>query len=291
LRHGGGYLYCYSTEEGVAVKAAQTLKEVMQQGGRTVWQPEEGKPWSKDIWAPELHRINDRWHIYVAADDGQNANHRMYVLAGTEDDPTEPFSLAGQLSAEPDRWAIDGTVLMHRGEPYFIWSGWEGDVDVAQQLYIARMESPTALADERVMISQPEHEWESSVYPINEGPEALVHGDRTFVVYSANASWSDHYCLGLLELVGADPVVPDAWKKKTTPVFAATESVFGPGHCSFFRSPDGREDWIVYHTAKRSGSGWDREGHAQSFGWGDDGGPRFGAPVASGVEMRAPSGE
>lgn len=291
LRHNGAYYYCYSRRGGIWVNRAGTLKEVLQRNGQCVWRPEPDQPYSRQLWAPELHRIGDRWYIYFAADDGENANHRMYVLTGAGDDPMGPYTLAGRLAAQPDRWAIDGTVLQYRGQLYFIWSGWEGEKDVSQELYIARMKSPTEVEGERVQISRPDHDWERSRYPINEGPEALEHNGCVFIIYSADASWTDAYCLGQLELVGEDPLDPKAWKKKSVPVFSPTADVFGPGHCSFIKSPDGSEDWIIYHSAKEQGSGWGREGRAQRFEWTAEGQPKFGAPLPEGVEMSVPSGE
>ena len=60
--------------------------------------------------------------------------------------------------------------------------------------------------------------------------------------------------------------------------------VYGPGHNSFTTSPDGTEDWIVYH-----GKDWrdaDLQGfagrmtRAQRFTWRADGPPDFGHPIA-----------
>jgi len=290
-RHNDAYYYCYSRRGGLWVNTARTLKEVLQRTGKCVWQPEEDKAYSEELWAPELHQIEGRWYIYFAADDGKNQNHRMYVLASKGPDPMGPYAFVGKLPSTPDKWAIDGTVLKHNGNFYFVWSGWEGDVDLSQELYIARIKSPTELEGERVQISSPEYDWERSVYPINEGPVALYHEGRTFLIFSADASWTDKYCLGQLELVGDDPLDPKCWKKKPTPVFSPTDKVFGPGHCSFIKSPDGTEDWIIYHSAQKSGSGWRRQGCAQRFGWKENGEPDFGTPLDLGVEFAPPSGE
>ncbi|NHM30991.1 family 43 glycosylhydrolase [Neobacillus terrae] len=58
----------------------------------------------------------------------------------------DPFSgtwrFKGKISDSTDRWAIDGTVLELEGTKYFIWSGWEGNTNVKQNLYIARMSNP-----------------------------------------------------------------------------------------------------------------------------------------------------
>jgi GH43 family beta-xylosidase len=127
--------------------------------------------------------------------------------------------------------------------------------------------------------------------PINEGPEALVHAGVLRIVYSASGSWTDDYCYGMLTLHGSDPLDRDVWQKSAKPVFASTDAVFGPGHGSFVRSPDGREDWMVYHSARYAGAGWDRVIDAQRFSWRADGTPDFGRPLGPEVEQRLPSGE
>ena len=48
----------------------------------------------RQLWAPELHQIGDRWYVYYTASDGQNENHRMYVLEA--DHPLGPYHCAGE---------------------------------------------------------------------------------------------------------------------------------------------------------------------------------------------------
>jgi GH43 family beta-xylosidase len=274
------------------VNTSAGLLDVVRRRGREVWRPAEGKPWSKHLWAPELHRLGGRWYIYVAADDGRNENHRMYCLRARTADPGGPYELAGKVAAPSDRWAIDATVLVMERRMYFVWSGWEGGRNVRQSLYIAPMSDPRTISGRRVLISKPEHDWELVGRPmINEGPTALQRNGRTFIIYSASGSWTDSYCLGMLELVGPEPLDPASWKKHPAPVFGPTAGVFGPGHASFTTSPDGKEPWIVYHAAKRKGSGWDRNVRMQRFAWDEDGLPRFGYPVSEGVRLPVPSGE
>lgn len=84
---------------------------------------------------------------------------------------------------------------------------------------------------------------------------------------------------------------PKSWVKKSEPVFSRTKDVFGPGHCSFVKSRDGTEDWIIYHSAKTSGAGWNRQVSIQKFGWNIDGSPDFGRPVSPGVPLPVPAEE
>jgi GH43 family beta-xylosidase len=47
--------------------------------------------------------------------------------------------------------------------------------------------------------------------------------DRTWLVYSCGASWLPTYKLGLLELIGNDPLNPNSWRKHPEPVFQGTD--------------------------------------------------------------------
>lgn len=55
--------------------------------------------------------------------------------------------------------------------------------------------------------------------------------------------------------------------------------VFGLGHCYFFRSPDGTQDWIAYHARSEVTDTYaDRSTRVQRFTWAADGTPQFGLP-------------
>jgi hypothetical protein len=63
------------------------------------------------------------------------------------------------------------------------------------------------------------------------------------------------------------------------------------GHNSFVKSPDGAEDWLIYHAKMDRQDGWRRAVFAQPFTWSASGLPQFGRPVAAGQLLPAPSGE
>jgi len=294
VRDHDAYYYCFSRNGAVWVSASKSLIGVMREKPVEAWRPEPGKPWSKEIWAPELHHLDGAWYIYVAADDGDNAHHRMQVLRRRDPSPLGAFEHVGPLALPENKWSIDGTMLIHKGKFYHVWSGWEGSENVRQNLYICAMSDPVTPVGKRVLISKPELDWETrGGHPlINEGPTALSHEGRSFIIYSASGSWSDFYCLGLLELTGEDPLDPKAWKKHPQAWFESTAEVKAPGHASFTTSPDGRENWIVYHTAVHPGAGWKRQGNLQPFTYDPATGlPKIDAPVAPGKELRFPSGD
>jgi GH43 family beta-xylosidase len=251
-------------------------------------------PFNQDVWAPELHFLNGHAYIYYAADDGNNADHRMFAAESVTNGPGFSFTAKGKVyDPTTDRWAIDGTVLEgDKGDLYFIWSGWPADQNGLQNLYIAPMSDPVTISGPRVLLSTPNLPWESW---IQEGPEVLKRNGMVFLVYAANLSWTDSECLGMLVNTDGNYLNPNSWTKLPNPVFQSYTgpdgSVYGPGHCGFTQSLDGTQDWIFYHAAWSSGSGWDRSIRMQAFSWDANGMPSFGNPVPAGVVMTSPSGD
>ncbi|RZL32927.1 MAG: glycosyl hydrolase family 43 [Rubrivivax sp.] len=291
----GHYYYCRSVgDRFLGVARADRLQDIGNAEMVNVFEPEVGAMWSCEIWAPELQFVRGRWYIYFAASDGDNRNHRMYVLEGTTDDPQGEYVFNGQVTDPSNRWAIDGIAVESDDRLYFVWSGWRNEDDgFPQVLYIAEMSDPCTISGERHEIAAPELPWECQGASLLEGPAVLYGDSGLFITYSASASWTDHYALGLLHYTGGDILSASAWHKSPTPVFAARPDgfVFGPGHNSFVKSPDGSEDWIVYHAIDRSGGGWpQRSVRAQRFDWTDDGLPMLGVPVGHGVIVPEPAG-
>jgi len=303
VKHGDLYYYIESLgRDGIAVWKSQMMTE--RGTRRIVWTPTD-TGWNTDeIWAPELHYLDGRWYIYYAADSGANRDHRMGVLESVTDDPQGEYIDKGMLytgdyieSYSLNRWAIDGTVLSQDGALYFIWSGWESTHD-NQYLYIAPMSNPWTISGNRVRLADnDDYIWERvgedpGQRGLNEAPQVLKNGENVFVIYSCSGSWQTTYKLGMLRLDnGGNPLNPEHWTKASETVFQGTEEVYGVGHASYVKSPDGTEDWIIYHSKKETTPGWDRDVRMQPFTWNIDGTPNFGTPVVPGDSLAAPSGE
>jgi len=296
------YVWCQSEgDRGISLWISDRLNSL---GTRhVVWRAPETGPFSKEIWAPEAHFLDGRWHLYFAGSDGDNANHLAYVARSEGRDPLGPYEVHGPFATgdgpdgrSPNVWAIDMTVLEHGGERYALWSGWDAPGTDRQFLYIAPMKSPIELSGPRVLLcGNDDHLWErteerADSRGLAEGPQVLQHGGRTFVVYSCGASWLPTYKLGMLKLTGDDPLDPDSWTKFPEPVFRGTEKTYGVGHGCFVRSPDDGEWWHVYHAKRDRNPGWQRTIFAQPFGFTPDGLPDFGTPVEPGKALPLPSG-
>ena len=290
---------------------SRKLTDPMQDSVKVWTSPESG--WNQThIWAPEIRHVDGRWYIYYAAgrpgpQDAPFIFQRAGVLRATGGDPQGAWEDLGQLdtggdlaSHADDVWAIDFTVHRLGGQLYGFWSGWNDNTPVArtpQYIYAARMANPWTVGGPRAQISPPTEEWERRVDPtdgldLNEGPQVLERNGQVFIIYSTRESWTPAYRLGQLRLNGpaADPTQPSSWTK-SGPVFQQANGVYGPGHNGFAKSPDGTEDWIIYHAKVDTGPNWNRVIRAQRFTWRADGSPDFGEPVASGVVLPVPSGE
>lgn len=281
-------LYMYEASSIAGLASAQR---------QIVWMPEDGLPWSEDLWSPKLYYLDDDWYIYVACDDGDNANHRVYVLKAKTEDPMGEYEFLGALQGDKlqDSWAIGPHICDYQGKRYYFFTG-RDENNTEQYLYAAEMESPTQLKSTPVIICKPDYDWEkvgsSLRYPkVVEGATPLFGPDGTFhIIYSASGSWCDGYCLGRMTLRdGGDPLNPDDWVKFDQPVLRTYEdadqpenNVYGPGHAAFLNWTDengARVDWIVYHGQLVSGAGWTgRSILAQPFTWDEDDNPVFGHP-------------
>lgn len=280
--HEGMYYATFTTGVNIQLRRAKTLAGLTDAEPKVIYRPRKGTPCANALWAPEIHRLDDSWFIYFAADDGENENHRMFVLENHSPDPFEKqFVEKGELLTPEYKWAIDGTVLEVKGKRFFVWSGWPGEKDGRQDLYITRMLDPTLCDERRVLISKPTHDWERhGTIKVNEGPQFLIRGDWIHCIYSASHCITDHYCLGRLTAhIDSDLMNAKSWTKHADPVFAGANGILSPGHASFVRNHEDDRDWIVYHCAKHSNSGGNRYARAQAFSWRDDV-PVFGEPHA-----------
>ena len=285
IRVGGTYISVQSAAGTIQVRQAPSPDALAGAAARQVW-ADTGNLGS--VWAPEIVHDGGRYYIYFSA--GNDAAHRMYVISSAS--PDSGYSTHRRLALPGDRWAIDGTMFVFAGQRYFVWSGWEGTTNVEQNLYLARMSDPFTPVGDRHIISQPREPWERVVGNpfINESPEAIKDPNgQLHIVYSANGSWSDQYCLADLRLrAGGDPTYVWDWYKSNGCLFGSnratmmsgwdpTLSVNGPGHHTFVlldgdiatSPPAGPRFPLVFHAVpKGTPYTWDnRQWYSGSFCW------------------------
>jgi hypothetical protein len=91
IRWQNSYLHVRSAGGGVWIDQAPQLQDVHSSttasSSLKVWTAPSGTMYSSQIWAPELHQINGKWYIYVAASDGDNADSPPRPTAGPSTAP------------------------------------------------------------------------------------------------------------------------------------------------------------------------------------------------------------
>lgn len=313
IYHNGYYYYTQGMDYHIVVWKTKDITDLRHAEKKEVWLPDNPKM-AQHLWGPEIHFLNGKWYIYYVADDGNTDNHQIYVLENPAKDPFQgKFAFKGHISTDKgNNWAIHPDVIEHNGSLYMTWSGWQTRrVNVEHQcIYIAKMKNPWTLASDRVLLSQPELEWErqwinpdgsKTAYTIyvNEAPQFFhnKNGDKIYIFYSASGTWTPFYAIGMLTAnANSNLLDPKSWTKSQRPAFKQSpkDSVFSTGNCCFIPSPDGKEYYLLYHARSipndPPGALSSRAPRLQKIGWAKDGTPLLGKPVSTKIRLPKPSG-
>ena len=251
------------------------------------------------MWAPEFHLLDGpngkRWYLYYVAgrEPYDLGTQRIHVLESAGTDPMGPYSFKADMldPTQDNTWELDPSILQLNGKLYLLGTFYNG----SQPNFIRPLANPWTASGTRHVLSSPTNSWETVGGAVNEGAEVLQRNGKTFIVFSASHCSTPDYKLGIMTYNGGDPLQQSSWVKASQPVFQRNDAnrVYGPGHNGFFKSPDGTEDWIVYHANNSATGGCDlnRTTRAQKFTWNADGTPNFGTPAALGTRLPVPSGE
>lgn len=248
----------YPAYDRIVLRASKTLDGLTDAPERVIWTKHESGPMSCHIWAPELHYVFGKWHMYFAASERDDIwKLRPYVLACDGDPMTDAWHELGQMQpCEGDDqsfrdFSLDATIFQRGEEVFYLWAQKASNIS---NLYIAKMAAPNRLSTVMVMLTTPDYDWERIGFWVNEGPACLVHDGKLYVTFSASATGAC-YCVGLLTAdVNADLLDPRSWTKDRWPVLKTDveKGIYGPGHNSFTKDEQGR-DVMVYHARTYDG--------------------------------------
>ncbi len=229
------------------VRIAPSLEGLAEAQPKRVWSDRDRLG---EVWAPEIVHSEGRYEIIFAA--GVGSDHRMFSISSAK--PDDGYGDATEIMLPDDKWAIDGLPFSYQNERYFVWSGWQGDTDVQQDIFIARLDENGTAVVPRVRIGTPDQAWENiaeEIPSINEGPQPVIDpAGNLHMVYSANGSWGPNYCLAELRLSSnGDPLDAEAWMESNGCLFGANletladgatlaEDAKGVGHHSFILAGD-----------------------------------------------------
>jgi GH43 family beta-xylosidase len=281
----GRYLLLATTGHNITIWSGKTIPTASSEA-KVVFTPTDGMD---QLWSPTLWQMAGHWWIYFTARQPGTAQqpageHAIYVLESDTADALGSYTFRGPLPL--GRPAIDPSILTLKGVNYLMYVTVDRGENAIQMV---RLASPLQPAGSSSLIAEPEYPWEKGAgstrtYPVNEGPTALYHQGKVFIVYSASDTASPLYCLGLLTFQGGDPLDRSHWKKTAQPVFSASPAshIYGPGRGTFGIAADGAA-WLLYAAKSTDApTAANRQTRAQPFTWNPDGTPNFGTPLPDG---------
>ena len=264
----GGKWYLLATNDntgdvGMYVKCADSVEGLFSDESKWVCilPYDESRNFIQTFWAPEFHEIGGELYILFAVGGKQWSphSHVMKLKQGGDimdpDGWEEPKQVVRADGSElfPRGITLDMTFFRANGKAYLMWSERRFGPDTGSMLSIAEIDekTPWILKSEPVLIARPLFGWENQAGTVNnEGPYALMLGDKIRVAYSGGAAGGYSYVIGWLTAEnGADLLDPKSWKKQLWPSAQAQMYVDreGVGHNSFFTGDDGKL-YIAYHA-------------------------------------------
>jgi GH43 family beta-xylosidase len=295
MKHTDGWYYFTATVpayDKVILRRSQTIQGLSDAPEVTIWKRKASGVGSGQVWAPEIHHIDDKWYIYVALGVSGQWRIRQAVLEGTGDNPLSATWIEkGLIKTNWDTFSLDASTFVTNGTRYLIWAQQDparsGD---NSNIMIAPLANPWTIQSEGVIISRPDQSWERVGYKVNEAPQVIQKNGKIFMTYSASAT-DQNYCMGMLTAsASSDLMIPSSWSKSRSPIFVSNPKTnqWGPGHNSFTVSEDGQSDILVYHDRGYRDIRGDplddpnRRTRVQKLYWKADGTPDFGIPVPDG---------
>ena len=234
--------------------------------------------------AEEFGEKYEGWYllfsIYEPAKDGSGnsdgENRRSYVLKSQTKDlqgvwvhpetgePNIPARFVSDTDPDInyDEWTAGQTTMRYNGKVYCLWVEQRdrGTKNFRQTALLSEMKNPYTVTGPILELIDAEYDWEkegqgySSAqdlwYPaVIEGLTPMVGPDgQLFVVYAASGYWTPGYCLGQMTFLGGDLFDINNWKKSPQPIFKKNDEVCGTGGPNLATSPDGKENFLLYHA-------------------------------------------
>ncbi len=275
----GYYYYTATTGSTLGIARATNIGDLKYAEYVTVYDPEDGKMWSRNLWSPEIHYYSDEeigkgnggWYCYIACDNGDNVYHRMYVikcldgnnLFGRWGNPvTGEVNVPQKIEAKDipgfaDTWAAGQTDIRIGGKLYMMYVTERGRYTPSDEFYqtinLVEMTNPWTIVGQSAVICKSEYEWEKGGASKNapevvEGGTAVYAEDGTiYIVYSGSGYWTTEYQLGQLKYLGGDPLDIHNWEKRPTSILRKSDEINGCGHASYVQDTAG-QNWICYHA-------------------------------------------
>ena len=272
------------TTNGFVTYSSSNLKDWKKEG--VVYTNLQEKAWgTKDYWAPEVYKWNNKFYMFYSAHWKNNPNNELEnykIGVAVSDSPVGPFiDLTGEPLFDPGYPIIDGNVYVEKnGKMYLyfsrccykhpvsseiaVWAKNKGLYDEIEESWVYGIELKPDLSGvigeaklllrPPVKINDKQSEWESRSVTnaeINrrwtEGSFLFKHNNLYYMMYSANHFAGKYYAVGYA--TSKNPLGPYK-KASNNPVLEKNTErngdVTGTGHNSVLFGRNGKM-YCVYH--------------------------------------------
>ncbi len=243
--NGTYYLYgtrgasCWGTSTGLDVYTSTDLETWSDP--HEVFSAPTDREWNAHMWAPEVHKYNGAYYMFVTFNDPTNAT---YILRA--ENPMGPFVLHSNGGVTPQGWVcLDGTFYVEDGRPYIVFSHeWV-------QIKDGKIYAQELSADLKEAVGDPIYILAASEHPRVKafGEEAYVT-DGPYMFRSSDGKlsmiWSSFAEKGYLEaVICSENGIRGPWKHSEDLLFEQDG-----GHGMIFRTFEGDLKFICHQPNK-----------------------------------------
>ena len=217
-----------------------------------------------EFWAPEVGYSDGVFYLYYHA-NGNGGGFRIRVATSTT--PGGPYTDTGNPMTDVamNPFAIDSDMFRDDdGQCYLFYATDFYDSDATTfrgtALVVDRMKSMTELAGHPQVVMRAHWQWQiflrdrlmggkvADWYTL-EGPSVVKRGGKYYCFYSGGNYQNDTYGVDYLTADHVTGPWREAGQARGPQIMRSVPGqVIGPGHNSIVTSPDGKEDYIVYHA-------------------------------------------
>jgi GH43 family beta-xylosidase len=223
-------------------------------------------PGGDEFWAPEVAYHDGVFYMYYSAHGIDGKDHQLRVATCTS--PLGPFQDAGRVLVPDQPFTIDAHPFQDQdGQWYLFYSQDFLTLDdpyrVGTGIVVDHLLDMFTLSGRPRVVIRPHADWQlfraqrsmyGAVYDwyTIEGPALRFHNNHYYCFYSGGAWEHDNY--GISYVVADHVMGPYILPAANHQVLLSSvpERVIGPGHNSFTTSPNGDQEYIIYHA-------WDPE--------------------------------
>ena len=227
-----------------------------------------------DYWAPEIHIVNNKFHVYYT---GREASSGILCIGvATSDSILGPYIDKGSpLVKNLTVGSIDSHVFKEGDVSYLIWKA-DGNGNrppIPTPIWAQPLTADgLGLTGEKVQLITNDRDWEHGLV---EGPWVIKRQDYYYLFFSGGCYDDATYAVG----VARSKSLLGPYTKQPNPILHSSNQFTGPGHCSVVSANNNPGKFImVYHSwlpasSKHLGHGPNRLLLVDEIKWTDDNWP------------------